>query len=274
MSVPTAWCKNTKEVNCKESFVPAYITCFSKHQYKVTDADDVGTIALEWDGNKGVRNLVKCTYTKFPMKNYDDYFRSIAPTAAVSSALYLEDKHKVSPTRGSLHRQASDLLESKAKKVKLATIEKMGGHEKVFFVGEVVRVPVANVDKAKVNNSNLTGVFVINPAKMKARVVVKAGLMKPWYDYHKLSRVSQPGNNIKLLGLTDTFTTWQTMKVVYERKALRKESFIGGLGKGTVICTCRGACDSNKCKCFKAGRICSFSCHCNNAKCKNHDRGK
>jgi hypothetical protein len=95
--VPIAWCKNTKEVNPKESFVPAYITRISKHQYKVTDADDVGTIALEWDGNEGVRNLVECTYIKFPTKNYVDYFRSIVPTAAVSSALYLADKHKVSP---------------------------------------------------------------------------------------------------------------------------------------------------------------------------------
>jgi hypothetical protein len=63
------------------------------------------------------------------------------------------------------------------------------------------------------------------------------------------------------------------MKVISEREALRKESFVGGQGKGTVICSCKGACDSNKCKCFKAGQICSSSCHRNNAKCKNHDRG-
>ncbi len=58
VSVPITWCKNTKEVNCKESFIPAYITRISKHQYEVMDADDVGTIALEWDGNEGVKNLV------------------------------------------------------------------------------------------------------------------------------------------------------------------------------------------------------------------------
>jgi hypothetical protein len=92
MSVPISWCKNTKEVDKKESFVPAYITSICKHQYKVTNAADMGTSALEWDGNKGVRrNLVKCTYIKFPMMNYANYFRSIAPTAAVSSALYLVD---------------------------------------------------------------------------------------------------------------------------------------------------------------------------------------
>jgi hypothetical protein len=133
---------------------------------------------------------------------------------------------------------------------------------------------VVDVEKEKVNNSNLTGVVIeVNLAKMKAHVVVKAGLLKPCYNYHKLSRVSRVGNNIKLLGFTDACTTWQTMKVVSEPKALRKESFIGGQGKGTVICTCRGACVSNKCKCFKAGRIYLSACHRNNAKFKNHDRG-
>jgi hypothetical protein len=44
-------------MSCKESFVPAYITRISMHQYKVTDADDVGMIALERDGNEGVSNV-------------------------------------------------------------------------------------------------------------------------------------------------------------------------------------------------------------------------
>ena len=132
----------------------------------------------------------------------------------------------------------------------------------------------ADVDKAKVDNSNLTGVFVkINAVRMKAHVVVKAWLLKPWYDYHKLSRVRAHGNSIKLLGLGDAFVNWHKMKVVSKCEASRKESFVGGQGKGTVICSCKGACDSNKFKCFKEARICSSACHCNNAKCKNHDMG-
>ncbi len=122
--------------------------------------------------------------------------------------------------------------------MKLATIEKMGGHGKVFVVGEVVRAPVAEVDKATVKYSNLTGVIAkVNLPRMKAGAVVKAGLLKPWYDYHKLSRVSGPGNNISLLGLNDPFLNWKTMKVVSEQQASRNESFVGGQGKGTVICS-------------------------------------
>ncbi len=217
VSVPITWCKNTKKMDKKESFVPAYITHISKHQDEIMDADDVGTIALEWDGDKGVRNLIECTYIKFPTTIYVDYFWSIAPTADISSALYMVDNYEVSPIWRSLHKQASVLLESKAKKMKLAAIEKMGGHGKVFVVGEVVRVPVADVDKAKVNNSKLTGVIVkVNLPRMKAHVVVEAGLLKPWYNYNKLSHVSGPRNNINLLGLTDAFMNWKTMKVISE----------------------------------------------------------
>ena len=47
-------------------------------------------------------------------------------------------------------------------------VDKMGGVGKVFFIGEVVRVPVADVDKAKVDNSNLTGVLIeINAVRMR-----------------------------------------------------------------------------------------------------------
>ncbi len=101
---------------------------------------------------------------------------------------------------------------------------------------------MADVDKANFDNSNLTGVIVkVNLPRMKAQVVVKAGLLKPWYGYHKLSRVIGPGNKISLLGLTDTFTNWKTMKVISELEALTEESFVGGQGKGTVICSCRDA---------------------------------
>ena len=117
-----------------------------------------------------------------------------------------------------------------------------------------ITIPVMLLQHFNVDNSNLTGVIVeINAVRMKAWVVVKAGLLKPWYNYHKLSRVRAPGNTIKLLGLEDQFVNWLKMKVVSECKASRKKLFVGRQGKGTVTCSCKGTCDSNKCKCFKEG---------------------
>jgi hypothetical protein len=125
VSVPIAWCNNTKDISRKESFVSAYITRVSKHQYEVTDGDDVEMFALEWDGDEGVRSLVECTYIQFTAKKYVDYFRSIAPTAAVSSALSKADSHEVSPNRGVLRKRAADLLEKMAKKMREDAMEKM-----------------------------------------------------------------------------------------------------------------------------------------------------
>jgi hypothetical protein len=108
---------------------------------------------------------------------------------------------------------------------------------------------------------------------MLARFVVKSGLLKQLYSYHKLTHVAGKGNNIELLGLQEAYLGWATMKVISEWEATRNESLVGGQGKGDVTCNCKSACNSNRCSCFRAGRICTSACHRNNAKCKNHDRG-
>jgi hypothetical protein len=147
------------------------------------------------------------------------------------------------------------------------------GFSKVFEIGEVVLVHLANVDKAKVDAQNLTGVIVqIDTNRMLAWVVVKSGLLKQWYSYHKLTCVMGKGNNIESLGLQVAYLGWGLMKVISEWEASRNESLVGGQGKGDVTCNCKSACNSNHCSCFRAGRICTSACHRNNSKCKNHDR--
>ncbi len=108
---------------------------------------------------------------------------------------------------------------------------------------------------------------------MLAWVVVKLGLLKLWYSYHKLTCVMGKGNNIELLGLQEAYLGRATMKVISELEASRNESLVGGQGKGDVTCNCKSACDSNRCSGFRAGRVCTSACHRNNTKCKNYDRG-
>ncbi len=72
-------------------------------------------------------------------------------------------------------------------------------------------------------------------------VVVKTGLLKQWYSYHKLTRVVGKGNNIEILGLQEAYLGWATMKVISEREAFRNESLVGGQGKGDVTCNCKTA---------------------------------
>ncbi len=49
----------------------------------------------------------------------------------------------------------------------------------------MVHVPLKDIDKAKVNTGNLTGVIVqMDKARSQAKVAVKSGMLKSWYVYH------------------------------------------------------------------------------------------
>jgi hypothetical protein len=99
------------------------------------------------------------------------------------------------------------------------------------------------------------------------------GIVKVLVCDHRLGRVTAgKGNNVELNGLTDALNGWESMKIISEREAARKESIVGGQGKGDVTCSCKGKCNTNHCSCKKAGRICSSACHRNNFNCCNHVR--
>ncbi len=225
---------------------------------------------LDWDGDKGVESLMGI-YVQHPSQNFIDYFQTHPSTAALSSTMS-QDQHEASLHCAGLRKRAAGKLESRAKSMKKVAMKK--GVGKVFEAGEVVLVPLADVNKAKVDAQNLTGVIVkIDTNRMLVRVVVKSGLLKQWYSYHKLTCVMGKGNVIELLGLQEAYLGWGLMKVISEWKASRNESLVGGQGKGDVTCNCKSACNSNCCSCFRAGRLCTSACHRNNSKCKNHDRG-
>ena len=136
---------------------------------------------LDWDGNKGVEDLMGI-YVQHLSQNFIDYFQTCPPTAALSSTMS-QDQHEVSPHRAGLRKCAARKLESRAKSTKKVAMKK--GVGKVFEVGEVVLVPLANVNKAKVDAQNFTGVIIkIDSNRMLAWVVVKSGLLKHWYSYH------------------------------------------------------------------------------------------
>jgi hypothetical protein len=155
--------------------------------------------------------------------------------------------------------------------MKARAIKKSGVNH--FDVGNVVKVALADVDRAKTDPQNLTGVIVkVNPKTMMARVAVKSGVLKNWCAYHKLTHITGSSNNVELLGLNNALVGWSMMATITEREAARDQSMVGGQGKGGVICSCKSACQTKACSCFKEGRRCSSACHRNNHKCKNHDK--
>ncbi len=152
----------------------------------------------------------------------------------------------VLPIHDALRKRAGDHMEKYAESMKKSA-HKRSGADKICEVGEVVHVALKNEDKAKMDSGNLTGVIVkVNKRHCQAHVAVKAGLLKSWYVYHRLGQVTGKGNNVELNGLTDALNGWESMKIISEREAARKEFIVGGQGKGDVTCLCKGKCNSNQ----------------------------
>ena len=268
--VPIVYCINTQDISKMSSFVPAILVRVGKKQWEVMDENDENMEEqLEWDGDNGIVNMVGM-YIKHPDQSFCDYFQSLQP---VKESTQPDHNDKVTPRRSDMRKRAHEQMSKAAVSMK-KTVMKRVGEDKVCEVGEVVHVPLKDMDKAKVDTGNLTGVIVqVDKGRSQARVAVKSGLLKSWYVYHRLGRVTGVGNNVELNGLTDAFANWKTMPEIAEREAARNESMVGGQGKGDVTCNCRGPCSTNQCSCRKAGRICSSACHRNNFNCVNHDRG-
>jgi hypothetical protein len=74
-----------------ESFVPAFLTKISAHPWEITDEDDLEMAQLDWDGDKGVENLMGI-YIQHPLQNFIDYFQTRSSTAALSSTMS-QDQH-------------------------------------------------------------------------------------------------------------------------------------------------------------------------------------
>ena len=269
-SVPIAWCVDTRDVHEVRSFVPAYLLRVSKNMWEVTDVDDMVLRNLDWMGDEGIDNMMGI-YIQHPAKRFLEYFKEKRPLATLTAANTRAASLAVSPRRSALRKRAAENIAKSASKMKARAITKSG--ENNFDVGNVVKVALADVDRAKTDPQNLTGVIVnVNPKTMTARVAVKSGVLKNWYAYHKLSLVTESGNNVELLGLRDALVGWSMMATITEREAARDQSMVGGQGKGGVICSCKSACQTRACSCFKAGRRCSSACHRNNHKCRNHDK--
>jgi hypothetical protein len=180
-----------------------------------------------------------------------------------------EIAHNVSPWSLNLCKQATANVQKKAHKVAAKAVKKSPGL--VFKNGDVVLVPLDDVDCTKVDGANLAGVVVlINKAKSTCQVAVKQGVLHRAYVYHCLKPVPEASNNLDVMDLRDAYENWRSLPRITEREAARYISLVGG--QGIIHCNCRGSCTTNSCSCRIAGRLCSSHCHRNSKHCKNtHD---
>jgi hypothetical protein len=105
------------------------------------------------------------------------------------------EKHNVSPRRASLRDKATANLQKKAESVTKTALEK--SPTSALTLGDVVLVPLDEVDRTKVDGGNLVGVIVsINKDKSTCRVAVKHGVLKCAYSHHNLRIVPDASNKV------------------------------------------------------------------------------
>jgi hypothetical protein len=99
----------------------------------------------------------------------------------------------------------------------------------VFKCGDVVLIPLDDVNRTKADGANLAGVIVlINKDKSTCRVAVKQGLLHRAYVYHVLKPVPEASNNLDAMDLRDAYDNWRSLPKVTKREAACFISLVGG----------------------------------------------
>ncbi len=125
----------------------------------------------------------------------------------------------MSPKRASLHAKATSNVQKKAEAVTKKALTKSLTF--TLKLGDIVLVPLNDVDRTKVDGGNLAGVIVlINKDKSTCRVAVKQGLLPQAYIFHSFRVVPKASNNRKVMDLKDAYIHWQGLT-----KNRRKRSY-------------------------------------------------
>ena len=190
---PIAYCINNKDVTDEANFILCILHKVRKEQYELFNSNDDYKIDddLDLGGDEGLSNLWT-TYVKYPSKTFVDTFwerleNNIADTNALDE----------SPKRADLCNKAAANMTKKALAVRGHILKK--SPELVIKTGDVVLVPLDDVDRTKVDGGNLIGnVVSTNKLNSTCQVVVKHGLLHRAYVYHAVKAVAQTSNNIDL----------------------------------------------------------------------------
>ena len=131
------------------------------------------------------------------------------------------------------------------------------------------QVSVSDVDRGRLDFTTISAIVVdVNStdARTTYRVACKRGLLKTSYLPGDLKRL--PLATAALMGLDGVLEHWLRVKgdtplsrcrSIGVRVAAAGNSLTGG--QGMVHCTCKGVCDSKRCSCFNANRLCNSRCH-------------
>lgn len=184
-----------------------------------------------------------------------------------------EDNHPgfgCSPRRMLARSNAFKRMKKRAAAMQKDAARRDGGLGLELPVGTIVSIPIADVDRSKVDSTTATAVIVevVHVGKkdmVKYRLACAAGTLKTLRSRPYINPL--PNMNAHVIGLADALRNWKSMPEVGDRACSRFVSMVGG--QGLVHCLCTTMCDSMRCSCFKANRECNSRCHKNNCLCVN-----
>jgi hypothetical protein len=259
---PIIYCTNNKDIHDIANWAPCIMRKVRSEQYELLALNEHDKVDedLDWKGDDGLSTSWSLYY-KYPHKEFLDAYRENLKLATIDM-----DAHEVSPHRNSLRKKAAENVQKRADETRKAVLER--NPTLVFKLGDIVMVPLDDVDRTKVDGANLIGVVVtINKLNATCRVAVKQGILKRAYAYHVIKPVPAASNNLDAMDLREAYEGWRSLPRLTEREAARYISSVGG--QGMLHCNCKGTCTTGKCTCKAAGRLCSSRCHKNSKTCKN-----
>jgi hypothetical protein len=115
-----------------------------------------------------------------------------------------------------------------------------------------VTLPIPLVDRGRGDPRNIIGVVLDRDENDMYRIAVRHGILKGKYSRNQFNLCPQ-----KLYTQSDMNTSTE----IPLRNAVQMQSNCGG--QGFLKCNCLGhnRCQTNRCKCYKAGLKCNSRCH-------------
>ncbi len=241
-------CINNKDITAMENWESCILKKVRKETWEVLNVHQNEKVEddLELEGDDGLKNTSGLCY-----KNAGDEYVTLFVTATEREQ-FSNEKQDVSPKHASLCAKATSNVQKKAEAVTKKALTK--SPTSTLKLGDIVLVPLDEVDRTKVDGGNLAGVIVsINKDKSTCWVAVKQGLLHRAYIFHSLRVVPEASNNHEVMDLEDAYIHWQGLSKITKREAAHFVSFIEC--QGMVKCNCKGDCTTNNCACKKAGRL-------------------
>jgi hypothetical protein len=200
---PIIYCINNKDITDDDNWVPCILIKVRKDQYEVLviNGDLKVDEDLEWEGDNGLSGTWTM-YHKYPSTTFVDSFCTRLEMAAEET-----EAQAVSPRCHDLRNRAAENMAKTAYSIRSNLLSK--SPQLLIKTGDVVLVPLDDVDRTKVDGGNLCGVVVsVNKHNSTCRVVVAQGLLHRAYVYHALKLLPEASNDIDLNNLRDAYENY------------------------------------------------------------------